>query len=98
MEKRHKEIIAGVTSILKKILSPSKILLFGSRVKENNCKHADFDFAVNSARPSVSLQRSINEEIETIAGLYKVDIVYLKSVDKEFKNIILKTGRVVYER
>jgi len=44
------------------------------------------------------LERKIKEEIEEIAGLYKVDLVFLNAVDKSFKDIILKTGRVVYGR
>lgn len=98
MERRHKEIVTGVVDILVKKLNPSRILLFGSRIKGNNGKHADFDIAVDSGTPTVSLQRSINEEVESIAGLYKVDVVYLKSVDKKFKDIILKTGKVIYEK
>lgn len=38
------------------------------------------------------------DEIENAAGLHGVDVVYLQEVDNDFKNIILKTGRVIYER
>lgn len=98
MEKRSMEILTGVADIIVRNLNPSRIFLFGSRAKKMNGKHADFDFAVDGAPPSVAIQRSINDEVESIAGLYKVDIVYLQSVDKEFRDIILKTGRVVYEK
>jgi predicted nucleotidyltransferase len=98
VESRYREIIDAVVDILTKRLSPSRVFLFGSRAKGGNGKHADFDFAVDSSRPSISDQRIIREEIEKIAGLYNVDIVYLESVDKEFKEIILKTGKLIYEK
>lgn len=96
MEKRQDEIIQAVTDISKKFLNPSKIILFGSRAKENNREHSDFDFALDCDRPSLSVERRINEEIEKISGLFKVDIIYLGSVDKEFKEIVIKTGKIVY--
>lgn len=84
--------------MLTRRLAPSRIFLFGSRVDGGNGKHADFDFAVDCTRPSVSDQRVINEEVEKIAGLYKVDVVFLKSIDKEFREIILNKGKLIYEK
>ena len=98
MQKRNKEIINGVIEILTEKINPSKIFLFGSRAKGNNDTRADFDFAVDYFKPPVSLHRTINEAIDKFSGLYKIDIVYLESVDKEFKAIILKTGKVIYEK
>ena len=98
MDKREKEILEGSVEVLRKYLNPSKIILFGSRAKGNKDRHADFDFAVDSKRPHISVQRKIREDIERTSGLYKVDIVYMLSVDEEFKDIIVKTGQVIYER
>jgi len=95
---REKEIIDGVVKVLTGTLTVKKIILFGSRVKGNGGKHADFDFAVDSPKPDISAERRISEKIEAISGLYKVDIVFLNDVDAEFKKIILKTGKVIYER
>lgn len=95
---REKEIIEGVIKILQKYLNVSRVIFFGSRAKAINETCADFDFAVDCARPDISVQRKINEEIENVSGLYKVDVVYLNSADKEFQKIVLKTGRVVYEK
>lgn len=98
MNNREGEILERVKRILIKYLNPSQIILFGSRAANRNSEHADFDFAVDCARPKISIQREINEEVEKISGLYKVDVIYLGSVDKEFREIVLKTGKVVYER
>lgn len=95
---RTEEILNGIVGILKKHLEPSKIILFGSRAKICNDAHADFDFAVDVKRPAISEERKMNEDIEKIRGLYKVDIVYMPLVDKDFRGIIIKTGKVLYER
>ena len=44
------------------------------------------------------MHRKIKEEIDSAYGLYKVDIVFLSSVDKSFKELVLITGKVIYER
>ena len=98
MNSREKDILEGVIEILKRHLNPPKIILFGSRAKANNSEHADFDFAVEVKRPNISVQRKIAEKIEEISGLYKVDVVYMLSVDNGFREIIKKTGRVLYGR
>jgi predicted nucleotidyltransferase len=98
MNKRETDIIKGTIEILKNCINPSKIILFGSRAKAENAEHADFDFAVDCKKPKISLQRKINEEIAKISGLYKVDIVYMSSIEKKFKDIVVHTGKVIYER
>ena len=95
-EKREQEITQAVVKILKMRLNPPKIYIFGSRAKGCADKHSDFDFAVDCGRPSLSIQRELREKIDAVSGLYKVDIVYLRSIDKEFREIILNTARVVY--
>ncbi|MBU1261384.1 nucleotidyltransferase domain-containing protein [bacterium] len=95
---REDEILKNVVNILNKNLKPHKIILFGGRAKNSFFKNSDFDVAVDIERPEISQRRKIREEIEEVCGLYKVDLVFLMSVDERFKNIILRTGKVIYER
>ncbi|MCD6422835.1 MAG: nucleotidyltransferase domain-containing protein [Elusimicrobia bacterium] len=98
MKIREKEILNGVIQILKEEINPDKILLFGSRAKGTGLKNTDFDIAVDTEKPDIDKRREIEEKINEIAGLYKVDVVYLGSVDEDFRRIVLKTGRIIYER
>lgn len=98
MTKREQQIFDDIISILKSNLSPQKIYLFGSRSKGNSTLQSDFDFAIQCDKIDSSIKNTIIKEIENISGLYKIDIVYLDEVEEEFKNIILKSGTVVYER
>ena len=93
---REEEIVSQVVKKIRELLNPSRIFLFGSRVKNNAEKGSDFDFAVDGNRPTIDLERKLLEEIEKISGLYKVDIVYLNEVDTVFKQIILTEGKVIF--
>ncbi|MDI6781392.1 MAG: nucleotidyltransferase domain-containing protein [bacterium] len=98
MNQREHEILNQTVQILVNHLEIDKVILFGSRAREKSSLHADFDLAINSEKPEVRKRRQIMDEIEKVCGLYKVDLVFLDSVDKRFKNIILETGKVIYER
>lgn len=97
MNERESKIFDHVLGILKKELNPSRIILFGSRSKESSTASSDFDFAVACERVNDSLKRTVREAVEKVNGLYGVDIVYLSEVDDDFKEIIMKTGKVIYE-
>lgn len=96
---REQEILERVTEILVRHLTPERIFLFGSRAKATGSRYSDFDLAVDQeGRPEPGIEREILEEVDRVAGLYHVDIVYLNSVDEAFKDVILKTGKIIYER
>ncbi len=98
MTARENEVLQKAVDILKENLNPGKIILFGSRAKGKPKKNADFDLAVDTKKPEIRTRRVISENIENETGLYSFDIVYLNSVDKKFKDLVLKTGKILYER
>lgn len=98
MNERQNEILKETVEILTRYLNPSRIILFGSKAKGYNETHSDFDLAVDVKRPHISKERGMNEDIEKISGLYKIDVIYMPSVDEDFKKIVIKTGKVIYER
>jgi len=95
---RENQIMSATLRLLKKELLPRRIILFGSRAKGRARRGSDFDIAVDTRRPRTTKIRFIAEEIEKIAGLHRVDLVFLNQVSKEFRNIIEKTGTTLYER
>ncbi|MHB8278602.1 MAG: type VII toxin-antitoxin system MntA family adenylyltransferase antitoxin [Candidatus Humimicrobiaceae bacterium] len=97
-KKREEEILSKIVSLLKEDLKPRRILLFGSRARGKYNPGSDFDIALDGKKVDVREMRELKEKLEEITGLYKVDIIFLESVDKEFKNIILRRGKILYER
>jgi uncharacterized protein len=97
-KKREKEIIDNVINVIKEHLDPEKIILFGSRAKKKNDESSDFDFAVDSKKIDIRDYRKLKEKIEEFSGLYKIDIVFLSELDEDFKDIVSKTGKTLYEK
>jgi len=97
MTQREQEVFDGVVDILKHELVPKKIILFGSRAKGKNQSYSDFDFAVDMPLPDIDKRNALERKIESVAGLYTVDVVFLDAVKPKFKDIVLHTGKVVYE-
>ncbi|MBI4647134.1 MAG: nucleotidyltransferase domain-containing protein [Bacteroidia bacterium] len=95
---REKEVHDKIVKILQDLLRPQRIILFGSRGKDRARQGSDFDFAVDMTRPDEKLEREVKECVDGVLGLYSADIVYLGSVEPDFRDLILKTGRIVYER
>jgi predicted nucleotidyltransferase len=98
MNDRENEILENAVRIIRTILNPERIYLFGSRAEDNFSKGSDFDIAVDSEKPSDEVKHKINEELEENSGLYSIDVLYLPDIEDKFKEVILSTGKVIYEK
>ncbi|MDQ3021561.1 MAG: nucleotidyltransferase domain-containing protein [Bacteroidota bacterium] len=98
MTAREKKILSKTIEIIIENLNPQKIIMFGSRAKGKSTINSDFDLAVDMKRPDIRTRRIFEEKIYNEVGLYSVDLIYLNSIEKNFRDLVLKTGRVVYER
>lgn len=83
---------------LAKELKPEKIILFGSRAKNESKINSDFDLCIVGKIPEHRNLRIIKEKLDDILGIYSVDIVFYSNIDSNFKKIIDETGKVVYEK
>jgi len=97
-KKREKEVLDKIVLLLKEKLNPGLIILFGSRASEKHNTGSDFDIALDGEKIDVREMRKLKEKLEEISGLYKVDLIFLESVDSEFKNIIIRRGKILYGR
>jgi hypothetical protein len=43
-------------------------------------------------------RRKLKEKIEKLSGIYSVDVVFLHKVEKDFAELVRRTGRVLYEK
>jgi len=93
-------LLENIRAIVIKELHPGKILLFGSRLKDASERNtnSDFDIAIDGKMPAAEKLAEVKDKIESVAGLYRVDLVFLESVDRDFKDIVLEEGRVIYEQ
>ncbi len=92
---RVEELIQLAIHILKNHLDNFTLYLFGSRSKGLNLKNADIDLAIDTSCDK-RLVKKAKAEIEEIDTLYSIDIVNMNETDKQFKEIILKSGKKLY--
>jgi predicted nucleotidyltransferase len=85
-----------ILEVLKKNLnSQAKVYLFGSSVKGDYKKFSDIDIAIeNGDKEAIT---NIRYQIENLNIPYKVEIIDLSKVSKEFKKEILKTGILIWK-
>jgi predicted nucleotidyltransferase len=85
-----------ILEVLRKNLnSQAKVYLFGSSVKGDYKKFSDIDIAIeNGDKEAIT---NIRYQIENLNIPYKVEIIDLSKVSKEFKKEILKTGVLIWK-
>jgi len=91
------KIIKEAVQIVKEGLSDDyKIFLFGSWTKGNALETSDIDIGIlGKEKVKWSSMARILEKTESIPALRLIDIVDLNSVDKSFKNNVLKHARIL---
>lgn len=96
MRKSFEEYILDIVREIIKY-NPKKIILFGSRARQDAKISSDIDIAVD-ADIDFRSQRKLKEDIEKVSGLYSVDVVFLNQINPEFRQKILSEGKVLYEK
>ena len=76
---------------------PKSIILFGSRARGDFSKHSDIDIAIDLDL-SFREKRKLKEKIDAISGLYSVDLIFLDEAQNDFKEKILREGKVLYAK
>ena len=94
------EKIGSIVERIRKRLCPSRIILFGSRAKGTASRGSDIDIAIAGvSRPTIREERKLKEELDIIAGLYSVDLLFLDDLhDDDMIEIIRNTGVVLHEK
>jgi predicted nucleotidyltransferase len=84
-----KEVLAIVQKNLD--LSKYKLFFFGSRVRGDNFERADIDIGLEGDQPvPVSARFAIEDKLELLPMLYKIDLVDFSQVTPDFKKEALK--------
>jgi len=100
LENRYKDACADFQNIVNMIIkkyNPRRIYPWGSLLNaEHFTKISDIDIAIEGLDGAESFFKLVAEAIEMTS--FPLDIVELEHIHELQKNMILKTGRLVYER
>ena len=94
MKSSRFEIINQVKTIILKFAKPERIYLYGSVAEGENNETSDIDIAYDD--PNFDKEYLIEEEIDKIQTLLKIDIKNIAKADERFKNRVKSTGKVLY--
>lgn len=88
------EIITQVVRIILKHSKPERIWLYGSRASGEAKESSDIDIAFNDKEFNSGWL--IEEEIDKIQTLIKIDVKNIAHTEERFRQRVLSTGRVLY--
>lgn len=91
------QVEGEIKKIIFKHFPPKKyqIFLFGSRATDTNRHFSDYDIGIMGETPLSSSQLSqVKEELEESQLPIVVDVVDLKTVDPEFKQIAMRKAKL----
>jgi len=85
-EKLKKEVLDVIGRYID--LRKYRVFFFGSRVSGKADKRSDIDLGIEGSDPIPSVAMfDIQEEIENIPTLYKIEVVDFSEVSKKFKEV-----------
>lgn len=87
-----------ITNIISKYLNISeyKIFFFGSRVSGTGNERSDIDIGIEGPLPiSPEIKSKIEDDIENLPTLYKIEIVDFKRVTSEFRSVAMKNTEFI---
>ena len=92
------EVLTDIVTLIRDFLHPRRIIIFGSRVSGRGREYSDFDIAVEGAEMNIRNERLLKDALDDKLGIITVDLINLDKVDSKFKQLVLKTGKVIYEQ
>lgn len=92
------ETITRLQDIFSSFNAIEKVILFGSRAKEDFREGSDIDFAVRGKSVTLDLLLDIKLQIDALDLPYHIDLIDYESTDNNaLKEHIDRVGKVFYE-
>ena len=78
------------------MLKPEQIILFGSRARGDHRENSDFDIAFKGIKDKSIWNQFLLKISEDPLTLYKLDLVRIETLSKDYHDNIKKDGVVLY--
>lgn len=86
-----------VDAIVRRI-RPQRIILFGSRARNDANERSDYDLAIDCAELTALQLAQIRADMETVPTLREIEVVWLNRASAAFRRRIVDEGIVLYEQ
>ncbi|MCL4704152.1 nucleotidyltransferase domain-containing protein [bacterium] len=77
---------------------PQRIILFGSRAREDAQERSDYDIAIDDDRLTRAAFAHIRADLEELPTLLAIDLVWMKQATPALRQRILSEGKILYEQ
>jgi predicted nucleotidyltransferase len=94
----EQKVLMDIVTLVRDFLNPKRIIIFGSRISGRGREYSDFDIAVEGTEMNIRNERLLKDALDDKLGIITVDLINLDKVDSKFKQLVLQTGRVIYEQ
>lgn len=93
---------ASVESMIVEIIvrhaRPQRIILFGSRAREDAQERSDYDIAIEDESLTRTALARIRADLEELPTLLGIDLVWMKQAAPALRQRILSEGKILYEQ
>jgi len=77
---------------------PKRIILFGSRARDNANERSDYDIAIDDEHLTPLQLAQIRAGMETVPTLLAIEVVWMNRANEVLRQRILNEGKILYER
>lgn len=87
-----------IVNIIVRFAQPKRIILFGSRAREDAEERSDYDIALEDEHLTRSALANIRADLEELPTLLKIDLVWMSQAPATLRQRISEEGRILYEQ
>ena len=95
---RQTEIITDLVDHLSRFPVIESVRLYGSRARGDADEKSDFDIAIAAPNADRAQWQAILDSIDAVETLLDINIVRLEETGGDFRERVVKEGKVLYER
>ncbi|MGD9153657.1 MAG: nucleotidyltransferase domain-containing protein [Gammaproteobacteria bacterium] len=95
---RIQSVLDDIVKRLKGFQSIDKIVLFGSRARDDAEERSDIDIAILCPNATAREWLDVCEIVENTKTLLEIDVVRLDTASQELQRRVFDEGRILYEK
>ncbi|MGH7600267.1 MAG: nucleotidyltransferase domain-containing protein, partial [bacterium] len=79
-------------------IKPKRIILFGSRARDDSQARSDYDIAIDDDELTLAKLAQIRADMEIVPTLLAIDVVWMNRAAETLRRRILNEGKTLYEQ
>lgn len=96
-KKARKAIEQMIVDTIIQHIRPKRIILFGSRARDEAQARSDYDIAIDDDELTPAKLARIRADMETVPTLLSIDVVWMSRAAETLRRRILNEGKILNE-